>query len=79
MALLQNGLPVQDVCFAVGYDSVSSFSGLFKKAAGLSPSEFQAQQTARSEGIASKPLSYIPGCFADKHGWKNSNFEEVID
>ena len=75
--LLKDGQQVQDVCFAVGYDSLSSFSGLFKKSTGHSPTEFQALHAARAEGIAQKPLAYIPGCFADKNGWKNSNFEEV--
>ena len=75
--LLESTRTVQEVCFAVGYDSLSSFSGLFKRATGSTPSDYQNAWLARSAGIASKPLAHVPGCFADAHGWKNSNFEEM--
>ena len=29
--LLQTGLPVSEVCFLTGFDSISSFKGLFKR------------------------------------------------
>ncbi len=76
--LFQKGKPVSDVCFAVGFDSLSSFSGLFKKNIGVSPSIFLTQQQYRKQQIINNPLSYISGCFAHKFGWtENSNFEEV--
>lgn len=39
--LLATGLPVADVCFAIGFDSSTSFAGLFRKMTGLSPSAFR--------------------------------------
>src|SRR6187200_560356 len=39
--LLTRDTPVSDVCFAVGFDSVSSFTGLFKKVVGTTPSTYQ--------------------------------------
>lgn len=39
--LLKQGVPVTQVCFDVGYDSLPTFSHAFKKATGYSPKEFQ--------------------------------------
>jgi AraC-like DNA-binding protein len=38
------GLPVSDICAAVGFQSLSSFSGLFKKYHGVSPQQYRAQK-----------------------------------
>ncbi len=76
--LFQKDKPVSDVCFAVGFESLSSFSGLFKKNVGVSPSTFLAQQQYRKQQIIKNPLNYISGCFAYQYGWtEHSNFEEV--
>ncbi len=40
-ALLQKGLPVTQVCHAVGYNSLPTFSSAFKRGTGLSPRAFQ--------------------------------------
>jgi len=40
MQLLRTDVPVSDVCFLVGFESLSSFSGLFKGLVGLSPSAY---------------------------------------
>ncbi len=42
---LQNGMTVTEACFAVGFQSLSSFSTLFKSRNGVSPSEFQKRAT----------------------------------
>ena len=39
--LLQTNLTVSAVCYHLGFDSPTSFSGLFKKIAGKTPVEFQ--------------------------------------
>jgi AraC-like DNA-binding protein len=76
--LLQKNQPVSEVCCAVGFESLSSFSGLFKKNVGVSPSIFLAQSQQRKQEIKRNPLNYISSCFAYKYGWiENSNFEEV--
>lgn len=41
--LLRNGASVADVCYAVGFDSVSSFKGLFKRYTSRTPSAYQKQ------------------------------------
>ena len=78
--ILKQGNAVSDVCFLVGFDSISSFSGLFSKYAGVSPSVFLAQQAQAQKAIRQNPLAFVPGCYAYQHGWlENSNFEEVRD
>ena len=59
---------IQDVCFSVGYTSLSSFSGLFKKAYQLSPQKYQALHHDRAKSVQSKPLNYVPGCFIESSG-----------
>jgi AraC-like DNA-binding protein len=78
MQLLKLNTPVTEACLAVGFESMSSFSGLFKRIVGISPSTYLLQQQLIKAQIAKQPLIFIPGCFAESKGWtKNSNFEEA--
>ncbi|RNC80203.1 MAG: AraC family transcriptional regulator [Winogradskyella sp.] len=45
---LKNGISVTETCFAVGFQSLGSFSTLFKSRNGKSPSQFQKEQLSRS-------------------------------
>ncbi|WP_400079574.1 helix-turn-helix domain-containing protein [Winogradskyella sp. R77965] len=45
---LINGMSVTETCFAIGFESLGSFSTLFKTKTGKSPSEFQKEQLSRS-------------------------------
>src|SRR5215831_19239930 len=62
--LLEQEVSVTEACFAVGFDSLGSFTGLFKRRVGLTPSEYQRRQLERLEQIKKEPLRFIPGCFA---------------
>jgi AraC-like DNA-binding protein len=68
--LLQNDASVTETCFAVGFESLSSFVGLFKRLTGISPSIYRQQQQQRKNAISATPLNFIPNCFAAKNGWK---------
>ena len=61
--LLRNSeLSVTEICAAVGFESLGSFSTLFRKVAGVSPSAYR---------INSQPTpntSYIPFCVCLLHG-----------
>jgi AraC-like DNA-binding protein len=75
--LLSNEIKIAETCTLIGFDSLSSFTGLFKKYTGFTPSTFQSIKIQNKKNIKEKPLVYIPGCFAHKNGWgENSNFEE---
>jgi AraC-like DNA-binding protein len=68
--LLTTNIPVTNVCYAVGFESVSSFTGLFKRITGHTPSAYQAFQHQRITDTANMPLKFIPNCFAEMNGWK---------
>lgn len=60
--LRTSDMPVSDICFAVGFESLGSFSTLFRREAGLSPSAYR--QRARPEA---QP-AFVPLCFRYKQG-----------
>jgi AraC-like DNA-binding protein len=47
--LLQQGISVAEVCAAVGFDSSTSFAGLFKRNTGLPPTAYFLQQRKKSK------------------------------
>lgn len=74
--LLKRGLSVADVCYAVGFDSVTSFSALFKKITSCSPANYQQTELKRQAEMQQSPLKFIPGCFAREKEWlRNRNFQ----
>ena len=76
--LLDQGASVKEACFAVGFDSIGSFTGLFKRRVGITPAAFQQRRSQRNDEISQVPLKHIPNCFAEKKGWtKDSNFREI--
>jgi AraC-like DNA-binding protein len=70
--LLAKGFPVAEVSFCVGFDSSTSFTALFKKHFGISPSGYQAKQLKKQTLIATNPLHVVPNCFAETFGWKKA-------
>ena len=46
---LIDGMSVTETCFAVGFESLASFSTLFKTKTGKTPTEFQKEQLSRSK------------------------------
>lgn len=71
--LLQTNMRVSEVCYAVGFDSITSFTSLFKKQTGQTPSAFQLHQKERKADIERRPLKYVPNCFAEMKGWSSLN------
>ncbi len=62
--LLKNGSSISDVCYHCGFESLGSFSALFKKVVGLTPTAYQFQQQQASAAMHSSPIHFVPGCFA---------------
>ena len=46
---LKNGMSVTETCFAVGFNSLGSFSLLFKTKTSKSPAQYQNEQLSRSK------------------------------
>jgi AraC-like DNA-binding protein len=67
--LLRSGMSITDTCYAVGFESVSSFTGLFKRQTGVTPSVYRQQQLDLLSAIRKAPLNFIPNCFAETNGW----------
>lgn len=65
----KEGTMVSSVCFDLNFVSVTSFSKLFKKHTGLTPTDYINQQQNQKKNIKQEPLAYIPNCFAENFGW----------
>lgn len=64
--LLRNSdLSITEICVAVGYESLGSFSTLFRKVAGVSPSAY------RTSSQPTPNPTYIPFCVCLLHGIKD--------
>jgi AraC-like DNA-binding protein len=59
-------LSVTDVCFEVGFQSLGSFSSLFRKCVGHAPINFRRRER--------ESLKRVPGCFIMMFGPKSNDF-----
>lgn len=76
--LSQSECNVTDVCFQIGFESVGTFTTLFKKMNGVTPTAFRQTAQDRARALQQSPLGFIPGCFAGANGWnQNRNFQEA--
>ena len=62
--LLSGRLSVTDVCFEVGFESLGSFSTLFRRRVGDAPVSYRDRQ---------RSLRKVPGCFLHMYGLKPSS------
>lgn len=62
--LAESELTVTEICFEVGFESLGSFSTLFHKIVGWSPSIYRA----RAWEMRKNPLKFIPNCYVIMHG-----------
>jgi AraC-like DNA-binding protein len=62
--LILTDLSITDVCMAVGFSSLGSFSALFSRRVGMSPSEFQRRHRSALSPEPQLPASLIPGCLS---------------
>ena len=66
--LAHEALPVTEVCFAVGYESLGSFSSRFRTMVGRSPSEFQ-RSIRKIFPVPRFPVyRFIPNCYLIRRG-----------
>jgi AraC-like DNA-binding protein len=68
--LLSKGHSVLETSLIIGFDSPTSFTGMFKKITGKTPSVFQREYEIKRNAIQTNPLLFVPNCFAETHGWR---------
>ena len=75
--LATSALPVTEICLAVGFESLGSFSTLFRNTVGWPPSVYRARVLEQRRN----PYKFIPGCMCTMYGLRptaqESNFEEA--
>lgn len=59
-------MSVTDVCFAVGFQSPSSFSGLFRRYAGSPPSRYRARSVHLGALTEARTELRVPLCFVSR-------------
>jgi AraC-like DNA-binding protein len=64
--LAREGLSVTDICFEVGFESLGSFSSLFKEMVGRSPSAYRARALAQR----ANPRLFVPHCYIHQFNLK---------
>ena len=60
--LRSSDLPISEICTTVGFESIGSFSSLFRRISGLSPSAYRKFAQRRSQP------AFIPLCYRIKQG-----------
>jgi AraC-like DNA-binding protein len=61
--LADRDLSVTEICNHVGFESIGSFSLLFKKEIGAAPSNYRDEAWRRAQQAIRQPRSFIPHCF----------------
>ena len=66
--LARDHLPVTEVCLAVGYESLGSFSTLFRSVVGYSPAEYR-RSMRRIFPVPEQAVSrFVPSCYLVNYG-----------
>lgn len=67
--LITDAASVTDVCAAAGFASLGTFSHVFTRKVGLSPSAFRREARTLVQVPATLPLKIYPGCFTLMWHW----------
>ncbi len=65
--LLAHNKPVTEVCNEVGFESIGSFSMLFKKEVGFAPQYYRNMAYKKKMEQLAQPRKAIPHCFIETH------------
>lgn len=70
--LLAENKPVTDVCNELGFESIGSFSTLFKKQIGYAPTYFRNMAWLKKQEALKQPKKFIPHCFIEGYKLEGS-------
>ena len=65
--LLAENKAVADVCNDVGFESIGSFSVLFKKEIGFAPTYYRNMAWLKKQQQKQQPRKFIPHCFLESY------------
>lgn len=68
LCLAARDLTVTEICNEVGFESIGSFSLLFKKEMGAAPTSYRDEAWRREKQTLEQPRSFIPHCFIENCG-----------
>jgi len=63
--LADKDLTVSEICNNVGFESIGSFSVLFKKEIGYAPQYYRNQAWLKKQQALAQPRKFIPHCFIE--------------
>ncbi len=66
--LARTTLPVTEVCFEVGYESLGTFSSRFRERTGLSPSAYRRSLQRVFIVPELAPYTFVPACYLAFYG-----------
>jgi AraC-like DNA-binding protein len=66
-SLLADNKPVIEVCNEVGFESIGSFSVLFKKEIGFAPTYYRNMTWLKKQEQKAQPKKAIPHCFIESY------------
>jgi AraC-like DNA-binding protein len=65
--LAENELSVSEICNNVGFESIGSFSVLFKKEIGFAPQYYRNLAYLKKKLAKEQPKKFIPHCFIESY------------
>lgn len=65
--LLADNRPVTEVCNEVGFESIGSFSVLFKKEIGFAPQFYRNMAWLKKQQQKEQPKTFIPHCYIESY------------
>ena len=71
--LLSENKPVTEVCNEVGFESIGSFSVLFKKEIGFAPTYYRNVAWLKKQEQKKQPKKFIPHCFIESYNLEDQS------
>ncbi|MBL7707724.1 MAG: helix-turn-helix transcriptional regulator, partial [Chitinophagaceae bacterium] len=67
LLLAKEGISITDVCTMIGFESLASFSLLFRKQSGHTPQYYRNIAWLKKKLAKEEPKRFIPHCFIEQY------------
>lgn len=68
--LEENNTSITSICYSLSFESIPSFTKLFKRHVGCTPHEYAKQLELQRKKENETPFDFVPSCFANQFGWQ---------